>query len=50
MITKCKITNAKAIWTRAEDYKPEELFDYVTARAVSYIDKLLPQIHHLVKK
>jgi 16S rRNA (guanine527-N7)-methyltransferase len=48
MITNLKIPNAKAIRTRAEEYK--EQFDYVTARAVSYIDKLLPQVHHLVKK
>jgi len=50
MIKNLHIPNAQAIWTRAEDYTPEELFDYVTARAVSYIDKLLPQVHHLVKK
>ena len=48
MITNLQIPNAKAIRTRAEAYK--EQHDYVTARAVSYIDKLLPQIHHLVKK
>ncbi|HMS91677.1 MAG TPA: class I SAM-dependent methyltransferase, partial [Candidatus Absconditabacterales bacterium] len=56
MITKLKITNAKGIRTRAEDFKEKGIidiiteFDYVTARAVSYIDKLLPQVHHLVKK
>ena len=56
MIAKLKIPNAKAIRTRAEDVKGEFFpdampgFDYVTARAVGYIDKLLPQIHHLVKK
>lgn len=43
-----KVTNVKAIRTRAEDCK--EAFDYVTARAVGYSDKLLPQLHHLVKK
>jgi len=48
MIATLKIPNAKAIRTRAENFK--ETFDYVTARAVSYIDTLLPQIHHLVKK
>ena len=48
MITKLKIPNAKAIRTRAEDHK--EQYDYVTARAVGYIDKLLPQVQHLVKK
>ena len=48
MISNLKIENAKALRTRAEEYKEE--YDYVTARAVSYIDKLLPQVHHLVKK
>jgi len=38
----------KALWTRAEDHK--ETYDYVTARAVGYIDKLLPQIYHLIKR
>ena len=50
MTTNLSLPNVKGIRTRAEDYKPQEGFDYVTARAVSYIDKLLPQIHHLVKK
>lgn len=56
MIVKLKIPNAKALRTRAEDFKGNNIpdnvtgFDYVTARAVSYIDKLLPQVHHLVKK
>lgn len=48
MIASLKITNAKAIRIRAENHK--EQYEYVTARAVGYIDKLLPQIHHLVKK
>ena len=48
MITNLKIANAKAVRTRAEEHK--EQYDYATVRAVSYIDKLLPQIHHLVKK
>lgn len=47
MIKNLKITNVKTIRTRAENHK--EQYDYVTARAVAYIDKLLPQIHHLVK-
>lgn len=56
MISNLKIPNAKAVRTRAEEYKGEYTpdktlgFDYVTARAVSYIDKLLPRVHHLVKK
>lgn len=48
MISKLQIENAKTLRTRAEDYK--EQYDYVTARAVGYIDKLLPRVHHLVKK
>lgn len=48
MITNLKIPNAKAIWGRAEEHK--EQYDYVTARAVGYIDKLLPRVNHLVKK
>lgn len=48
MIRKLEISNAQALRTRAEEYKQE--YDYVTARAVGYIDKLLPWIHHLVKK
>ena len=48
MINKLKIPNAKAVRTRAEDHKEE--YDYITARAVGYIDKLLPRVHHLIKK
>lgn len=48
MISKLNIVNAKTLRTRAEDHK--EQYDYVTARAVGYIDKLLPRVHHLVKK
>jgi len=55
MITNLKIPNAKALRTRAEDHNRQPApssagYDYVTARAVGYIDKLLPQVHHLVKK
>lgn len=39
MIGQLGITNAKAIWTRIEDYQGQ--FDLITARAVGYIDKLL---------
>ena len=35
------------LWSRAEDVK--EQFDYVTARAVGYADKLLPRVAPLVK-
>ena len=55
MITNLKIPNAKALRTRAENHNRQAAqssagYDYVTARAVSYIDKLLPKVHHLVKK
>ena len=55
MIGKLKIYNVKLIRTRAEEYKQTSewepiQYDYVTARAVGYIDKLLPRVHHLVKK
>lgn len=46
--THLKLNNLQALRTRAEHHKKE--YDYVTARAVAYIDKLLPNIHHLVKK
>lgn len=45
---KLKVANVKAIRSRAEELKEE--FDYVTARSVAYIDKLLLQVHRLVKK
>lgn len=48
MIRLLRIPNAHALRTRAEDHKEE--YDYVTARAVGYIDKLMPQIHHLIRK
>lgn len=52
MVDKLKIQNVTATRTRAEEYKDPSIigYDYVTARAVGYIDKILPQIHHLVKK
>jgi len=48
MVKALKVENAKAVQTRAEDHK--EQYDYVTARAVGYIDKLFTRVHHLVKK
>jgi len=35
-------------WTRIEDF--DEKFDFVTARAVAYIDKLIPWVYDLLKK
>lgn len=48
MIAQLGLKNVKAIWLRAEDYMTK--FDVVTARAVAYMDKLLPWIMHLVRK
>lgn len=48
IIKTLNITNTETIRTRAEDHKKQ--YDYVTVRAVGYIDKLLPRVHHLVKK
>lgn len=48
MISQIWITNCKAIWSRGEDLGME--FDVVTARAVTYIDKLIPVIDKLIHK
>lgn len=46
IIASLKVNNAKVVWSRAEDYKWQ--FDFITARAVWYIDILLKQILHLL--
>lgn len=48
MINQLWISNAKCIRTRIEDCK--EKFDYITARAVWYIDKIIPRSYNLLKK
>lgn len=48
IIEEVGISNAKALWTRAEDHK--EQYDVMVTRAVAYVDKLLNWSHHLVKK
>lgn len=48
MISTLNIRNTRTIRTRAEEHK--EQYDYATVRAVGYIDKLLPRVHHLLKK
>jgi 16S rRNA (guanine527-N7)-methyltransferase len=48
MIEELWLKNVKALWLRAEDYTTK--FDVVTARAVAYMDKLLPWILHLVRQ
>jgi 16S rRNA (guanine527-N7)-methyltransferase len=48
MITELGIENAKVIWGRIEEM--EGAFDFITARAVAYVDKLIPRSVHLLKK
>lgn len=43
------ITNIELIWKRAEECKDKQ-FDVITARAVAYVDKLLPRTKHLLKQ
>ncbi|MFZ2150436.1 MAG: 16S rRNA (guanine(527)-N(7))-methyltransferase RsmG [Candidatus Absconditicoccaceae bacterium] len=43
------IGNIELLWKRAEEYKDKQ-FDVITARAVAYIDKLLPRTKHLLKQ
>lgn len=48
MISSLHLTNVQAVWTRIEDYKSPQ-FDYLTARAVAYVDQLLDRSYDLVK-
>lgn len=43
------ITNIELLWKRAEECKDLQ-FDVITARAVAYVDKLLPWTKHLLKQ
>lgn len=47
IIMQAKIQNAVCEWTRIEDCKKK--FDYVTARAVAHVEKLIPWTIHLLK-
>ncbi|MDR0608087.1 MAG: 16S rRNA (guanine(527)-N(7))-methyltransferase RsmG [Candidatus Peribacteria bacterium] len=47
MITELNLENAKVVWGRIEEMT--ETFDFVTARAVAYVDKLIPRSVHLLK-
>lgn len=49
MLGELEVENVDLIWKRAEEYKWER-FDVLTARAVAYVDKLLPWTEHLLKK
>lgn len=43
------ITNIELVRKRAEECKDKQ-FDVITARAVAYVDKLLPRTKHLLKQ
>ena len=49
IIKKLQLNNVKVLWSRAENYTQQQ-FDFVTARAVAYADKLIKYTYHLVKK
>ena len=44
------LKNVDVVWSRAEEYKPQEKFDILTARAVAFSDKLFVWTYDLVKK
>jgi 16S rRNA G527 N7-methylase RsmG len=44
-----KIENAEVMRTRIEDITDKK-FDFLTARAVAYADKLIPRAYPLLKK
>jgi 16S rRNA (guanine527-N7)-methyltransferase len=48
MIDKLWLSKCKWIWSRIEELKWE--FNYITARAVWYIDKIIPRSYWLLKK
>ncbi|MDR2190894.1 MAG: 16S rRNA (guanine(527)-N(7))-methyltransferase RsmG [Candidatus Peribacteria bacterium] len=55
MIATLHIPNAQVVWSRIEDYPHSvpagypQTFDYLTARAVAYVDKLIPWAYPLLK-
>lgn len=48
MMDQLWIKNAKCVRSRIEDFN--EQFDYITARAVWYVDKIIPWSYNLLKK
>jgi len=48
MIEKLGLKNVKCVRSRIEDFT--EQFDYITARAVWYVDKIIPRSYNLLKK
>lgn len=49
MAKQLEISNIDLLWKRAEECKDLQ-FDVITARAVAYVDKLLPWTKHLLKQ
>ena len=49
ILSSLQVPNAKVERSRIEEYK-NQTFDFVTARAVAYVDKLLPWAFHLLQK
>jgi 16S rRNA (guanine527-N7)-methyltransferase len=49
MIAALHIKNATVVWSRIEAYT-SQTFDYLTARAVAYVDTLIAWSYPLVKK
>lgn len=52
---KLKLKNVKLLWGRIEEFiqkdkKHKESFDYISARAVGYVDKLFSRSYPLLKK
>lgn len=47
MLSQLWVKNAKAVWSRAEDFKWN--FDVMVSRAVAYVDKLIDVSYHLVR-
>ncbi len=49
MVKQLWVENIELLWKRAEECKDRQ-FDVITARAVAYVDKLLPRTKHLLKQ
>lgn len=48
VVTALKLDNITVITGRVEQYKPQELFDCITARAVTDIEELIENTKHLI--
>ena len=49
MLKQMNVSNVELLWKRSEEAKDLQ-FDVITARAVAYVDKLLPWTKHLLKQ